>query len=1466
MNDKEHKYEVNNAIIEALNNEMDQVESDTISAKAELFIYSATDEWLDYWGSWFGLHRKKGQSDHDYRNALIEHVEHPRDTIPALRSAIAKFLQSDVSAVHIYEPWTDIFILNDSNLNSKAHLMSDYYQYGVIDVQINKPFNSGIIDILNWFRAGGVIWVLTYAPEDGPDTDIWKMSPTYASEYAELTELEEFIGTTQHLNKYLTFNTHATDYGLSTFILNASQLNSNNTIEGTEAQSAPYFNSLGYLKGLVTPDINDNMYQFDARTLNVDSSYYDLVSGIDDTYYPFNISEDVKNYNLLNDTEKMDQWSTSAGNLMIADTYQGNPLMEFNSTQATTFSPNKVHLEQGKEYRLSLFARSGNLTNDATLKLIIGNPNLFNHTLTPKLTNQFNKLTDTFTFNQPTGDYVVQIQAKFDQKAALYVLANQFMLTSTTLPMLGWGTVIPDWMPSATDYPADYTYDRSYIYGTFDIFKFFFDNVQSEAITRSLISGTYDYHAIGSYIDSFIRNKDLIVAFKTDDKFTEKPQEVTAVYNFRLKTWVKFSADNITNQRVKQSIQIDNLQDYVNSKGLMFITMMVDCIGHDYHLGLDTMQFYMDKTVKGNFAFNLYAKDQPMTDELQLAPTKYFDDNTTTDDLFDRHQDGYPMRYIRLSYQALDDQSGAITATGDNTYITGDVDSTSSDDYSLSTLGLKFNDSVHNNLLGDLSSFKSAYYVNNPNWITDGDSFTDDTLNDVHAVKLSGQSGIISATSNGLFNFTNYRLEMSIKVSKTAPIATTTGTTSTTTQLPLSGTLVVNVYGTSKRVKELLGTFEVDSVKSGDVNNIKIPFNIHDYTPEYLTIEVVYQANQSMDLTIQNPAIYLDYSYFLDNQLINAKLPDLYRNADGKLAYDDMKITDKKLHILTIDLGKRFFVNSAEIGFGSGTNAKQAYEWQLETSVDGQNYVAWQDQDITTNTTTSTTSQTTQNNLSGQPVQTTIHKTIPDNLPHELKFLAYNQARDETDYLNPYSVSTGYPDSDVSHGRQLFSTYSISEYLFGSNNTIDLSIAKSGQKGYTIYHSLFSGTDHLNNPSDTGKMDKSFSNTNDSINTSDLIKEAKKYQGVYGYLVDYAMVDRKFPDTFKLSDYTGTTSTTTLAPQTSTTTTSTSTIAPTTTSTTTSTTTKNPKDFIVDSSYLNSDSLIVDAYLPPKPVVPTPPDIPGGGSDPAKPYYTDQYIVRFNLYQHINDKAQGIFDKLSFTADETSDKISFMKQLIQDSQPQFKISNILTSTSDQATYGAIFNFKDNKWDNIAFDSDKGSLLINITSDNVSDYISDSGLVDVTYYSYATYDLNNPVFNDLLTIEDFNLPIVIDGKTLDNSNYSPTKHPIIVTKYRSLVTSDNTVTIPIDQSKVTHQGILALNVVSPDGQGTIQVGTDKTRWQTTLPLEQGHQHFEISLDFDKLDQSDNLTIKLVGSNALVEIPSMIIENGTEITNY
>lgn len=151
---------VNKAILKGLQAPLTQAQLDLLGAKEQLYITTASGEWLDYWGKWFGLHRHN-QDDDTYRKHLLKHVMHPRNTVKALRYAIADFLKTDVTAVRIYEPFRDILYFNDGNLTSTKYMTNTYYRMAVIDVKIDVPYPQEVVDIINLFRPAGVLWVLS---------------------------------------------------------------------------------------------------------------------------------------------------------------------------------------------------------------------------------------------------------------------------------------------------------------------------------------------------------------------------------------------------------------------------------------------------------------------------------------------------------------------------------------------------------------------------------------------------------------------------------------------------------------------------------------------------------------------------------------------------------------------------------------------------------------------------------------------------------------------------------------------------------------------------------------------------------------------------------------------------------------------------------------------------------------------------------------------------------------------------------------------------------------------------------------------------------------------------------------------------------------------------------------------------------------------------------------------------------
>lgn len=157
----EYDDSVNSAVIGALNQSLSKSEEDMVQSKVESYLSTADSKWLDYWGYWFGERRKSGWSDDYYRSRIVNHVEHARGTVDALRNAIADFINTNKDNIYIYEPYRDMFIWNSSKYNTNKYFSSTYYRYAVIDIQISASYPKEIVSIINLFRPAGVLWVLT---------------------------------------------------------------------------------------------------------------------------------------------------------------------------------------------------------------------------------------------------------------------------------------------------------------------------------------------------------------------------------------------------------------------------------------------------------------------------------------------------------------------------------------------------------------------------------------------------------------------------------------------------------------------------------------------------------------------------------------------------------------------------------------------------------------------------------------------------------------------------------------------------------------------------------------------------------------------------------------------------------------------------------------------------------------------------------------------------------------------------------------------------------------------------------------------------------------------------------------------------------------------------------------------------------------------------------------------------------
>lgn len=153
-----------NATIDALNKPLTDAEQRILKSKTNVLLSKAPKEWLDYFGSYLGLHRKDKESDADYRKRLMEWVLVNKNDVNSIRNAISDFLEISADRVFIYEPYQDIFFYNHvkSLWNSFSFRPSTYYNYAIIDIKIDAEFPyKEIADIINLFRPAGVIWAVT---------------------------------------------------------------------------------------------------------------------------------------------------------------------------------------------------------------------------------------------------------------------------------------------------------------------------------------------------------------------------------------------------------------------------------------------------------------------------------------------------------------------------------------------------------------------------------------------------------------------------------------------------------------------------------------------------------------------------------------------------------------------------------------------------------------------------------------------------------------------------------------------------------------------------------------------------------------------------------------------------------------------------------------------------------------------------------------------------------------------------------------------------------------------------------------------------------------------------------------------------------------------------------------------------------------------------------------------------------
>lgn len=132
--------------------------------RLEMCLSTASGVWLDYWGDFFGVYRRNGETDETYSKRIIKYVIRPKSTIPSIKEHLADYLnwkydKSYTSAdIYIKEPWKELAKYSHKGiLSSSSRLFSgDYYSHAVIDVSIPEDITDEVIQLVNSIKSAGV--------------------------------------------------------------------------------------------------------------------------------------------------------------------------------------------------------------------------------------------------------------------------------------------------------------------------------------------------------------------------------------------------------------------------------------------------------------------------------------------------------------------------------------------------------------------------------------------------------------------------------------------------------------------------------------------------------------------------------------------------------------------------------------------------------------------------------------------------------------------------------------------------------------------------------------------------------------------------------------------------------------------------------------------------------------------------------------------------------------------------------------------------------------------------------------------------------------------------------------------------------------------------------------------------------------------------------------------------------------
>lgn len=137
-------------ITESLRQAIEEAGIDTETGKKMMYLASAEGEWVDYWGSYFGVSRLANEDDDHYKQRIISEVVRPKQTVEGIIDCIATYTGLDKNQIIIFEPFVKLRPLDFGAITDETYLAGWYYwTWAVIDIQIPVQIDEELTRIIN---------------------------------------------------------------------------------------------------------------------------------------------------------------------------------------------------------------------------------------------------------------------------------------------------------------------------------------------------------------------------------------------------------------------------------------------------------------------------------------------------------------------------------------------------------------------------------------------------------------------------------------------------------------------------------------------------------------------------------------------------------------------------------------------------------------------------------------------------------------------------------------------------------------------------------------------------------------------------------------------------------------------------------------------------------------------------------------------------------------------------------------------------------------------------------------------------------------------------------------------------------------------------------------------------------------------------------------------------------------------